>query len=95
MGNYNSGQESKFCFIDMNMLMLGEEMDMFINMNDLHIIISLDTLLRLYQFGMYYLDIFTQENFHSETEKFLVEKIIKKISRNRSKKRKSKKKMKK
>ena len=31
MGNYNSGQESKFCFIDMNMLMLGEEMDMFIS----------------------------------------------------------------
>ena len=78
MGNYNSGQESKFCFIDMNMLMLGEEMDMFINMNDLHIIISLDTLLRLYQFGMYYLDIFTQENFHSETEKFLAEKEFRK-----------------
>ena len=78
MGNYGSTQESKFCFIDLNMLMLGEEMDMLINMNDLHIIISLNTIIRLYQFGMYYLEIFTQENFHSETEKFLAEKEFKK-----------------
>ena len=74
MGSYGTTQESKFCFIDMNLLMLGDEMDMIINMNDLHIIITLNTLLRLYQFGMYYLDIFTQENFHTETDKFLVEK---------------------
>ena len=78
MGNYGTTQESKSCFIDLTMLMLGDELDMIINMNDLHIIISLNTLLRLYQFGMYYLDIFTLENFHTETDKFLVEKAYKK-----------------
>ena len=78
MGNYYSEQDNKFCFIDLNMLMLGEEMDMFINMNDLHIIISLNTIERLNQFGMYYLDVFTQENFHTDTERFLAEKDFKK-----------------
>ena len=53
-------------------------MDMFINMNDLHIIISLNTIERLNQFGMYYLDVFTQENFHTDTEIYLAEKQIKK-----------------
>ena len=78
MGNYGSEQDSKYCFIDLNMLMLGEEMDMFINMNDLHIIITLNTIERLNQFGMYYLDVFTQENFHTDTERFLAEKQFKK-----------------
>ena len=57
MGTYGTTEESKSCFIDMTMLMLGEEMDMFINMNDLQIVLTLNSLLRLYQFGMYYLDI--------------------------------------
>ena len=78
MGNYGTTLESKTCFIDLTMLMLGDELDMIINMNDLHIIISLDTIIRLNQFGMYYLDIFTQENFHTETDKFLIEKEYKK-----------------
>ena len=74
MGNFGTTQESKSCFIDLTMLMLADELDMVINMNDLHIIISLDTILRLYQFGMYYIDIYSQENFHTETDKFLIEK---------------------
>ena len=62
----------------MTMLMLGEEMDMFINMNDLQIVLTLNSLLRLYQFGMYYLDCFTREMYHVQTENYLAEKNYKK-----------------
>ena len=71
MGTYKSKeQNNKYCFIDLNMLMLGEEMDININMNDLHIIISLDSLLRLYHFGMYYLDIYQTTMFNVETQRY-------------------------
>ena len=53
-------------------------MRIIFNMNDLHIIITLNTIERLNQFGMYYLDVFTQENFHTDTERFLAEKQFKK-----------------
>ena len=81
IGMYNNkNQQIKYCFIDLNMLMLGEEMDMTINMNDLHIIISLDSLLRLYQFGMYYLDKFSTTMFNVENERFILQqKLQKKI----------------
>ena len=78
MGTYGTTEESKSCFIDMTMLMLGEEMDMFINMNDLQIVLTLNSLLRLYQFGMYYLDCFTREMYHVQTENYLAEKNYKK-----------------
>ena len=78
MGNYGTTQESKICFIDLTMLMLGEELDMVINMNDLHIIISLNTILRLYQFGMYYFDKYNLENFHTDADKYLSEKEFQK-----------------
>ena len=74
IGSYGPSQESKYCFIDLNLLMLGEEMDIFINMNDLHIMISLNSILRLMHFGLYYLELFTQENFYTETEKYLSER---------------------
>ena len=74
----NKALKSKVCFIDLNMLMLGEELDMIINMNDLNIIISLDSLLRLYQFGMYYFDIYTTTMFNVENENFLYQKELNK-----------------
>ena len=71
MGNYNNlDKKTKYCFIDLKMLMLGEEIDMTINMNDLHIIISLNSILRLYQFGMYYLEQFTNKMFEVDSEKY-------------------------
>ena len=78
MGIYNKNNKTKYSFIDLKMLMLGEEMDMTINMNDLHIIISLDSLLRLYQFGMYYLDNFTSTMFNVESERFILQKKLQK-----------------
>ena len=78
MGSYGTNNESKYCFIDLNLLMLGEEMDMHINMNDLHIIISLNTIIRLSQFGLYYLDAFTAENFNVDTENYAIEKDFRK-----------------
>ena len=78
MQNLNKALKSKVCFIDLNMLMLGEEMDMTINMNDLNIIISLDSLIRLYQFGMYYLDIFTTTMFNVESEKYILQQQLNK-----------------
>ena len=69
MGSYNSqNQQTKYCFIDLNMLILGDEIDMTINMNDLHIMISLDSIIRLYQFGMYYFEKYTTKNFDVENE---------------------------
>ena len=87
MGSYNNKDlQTKYCFIDLNMLMLGEEMDITINMNDLHIILSLDSILRLYQFGMYYLEIFSTTMFKVESEKFaLQQKLEKEISALRGK----------
>jgi hypothetical protein len=78
MQNLAKALKSKVCFIDLNMLMLGEEMDMTINMNDLNIIISLDSLIRLYQFGMYYLDIFTTTMFNVESEKYILQQQLNK-----------------
>ena len=79
MGSYSSqNQKIKYCFIDLNMLMLGDEIDMTINMNDLHIMISLDSLIRLYQFGMYYLEIFTTMNFDVETENLVMQRNFQK-----------------
>ena len=71
--NINNAQKTKYCFIDLKMLMLAEEMDMVINMNDLNIILSLDSLLRLYQFGMYYLDIYSTTIFNVENEKIILQ----------------------
>ena len=74
MGGYNNkDQQNKYCFIDLSMLMLGEEMDMVINMNDLHIIFSLSSILRLYQFGMYYLEVFTSTNYNVESERMALQ----------------------
>ena len=71
MGNYNNlDKKTKYCFIDLKMLMLGEEIDMTINMNDLHIIISLNSILRLYQFGKYYLEQYTNKMFEVDGEKY-------------------------
>jgi len=78
MGGLSKEQKSKICFIDFSMLMLGEEMDMVINMNDLNIILSLDSILRLYQFGMYYLEVYSSSIFHVENEKVLLELELKK-----------------
>ena len=47
-------------------------------MNDLQIVLTLNSLLRLYQFGMYYIDCYTQEMYHVQTENYLVEKNYKK-----------------
>ena len=79
MGTYNSmkDQQTKYCFIDLTMLMLGEEMDMTINMNDLHIIMSLNSILRLYQFGMYYLEKYTITNYNVENDRILLEQELK------------------
>ena len=74
--NINNAQKTKYCFIDLSMLMLGEEMDMIINMNDLHIILSLDSLLRLYQFGMYYLDIYSTSVFNVESERIILQQEL-------------------
>ena len=69
IGSYNyKNQQTKYCFIDLNMLILGDEIDMTINMNDLHIMISLDSIIRLYQFAMYYFEIYTTSNFNVESE---------------------------
>ena len=76
--NINNSQNAKYCFIDLTMLILGEEIDMVINMNDLHIIMSLDSLLRLYQFGMYYLEIFITNNFNVENEKISLQQEFQK-----------------
>ena len=74
MGNSGSYQDSKFCFIDLDMLMLGDELDMVINMNDLQIVLTLNSILRLYQFGMYYLEIYTTEMFNVEIDKYIFER---------------------
>ena len=47
-------------------------------MNDLNIILSLDSILRLYQFGMYYLEVYSSSIFHVENEKVLLELELKK-----------------
>ena len=80
MGSYNNmkDQKAKYCFIDLSMLMLGEEMDITINMNDLHIIISLNSLIRLYQFGMYYLEVYSNTNYDVESQKFVGEQKLQK-----------------
>ena len=67
-------QESKNCFIDLNLLMLGDEMDIFINMNELQIMISLDTITRLYQFGMHYYGVFATEKYYVEIKKYQMKK---------------------
>ena len=74
MGNYNNkDQQTRYCFIDLSMLILGEEMDMVINMNDLHIIFSLSSILRLYQFGMYYLEVYTTTTFNVESDRIALQ----------------------
>ena len=79
MGKFsNLDKKSKYRFIDLKMLMMGEEMDMTINMDDLHIIISLDSILRLYQFGMYYLEIYIDTMFKVETENYAFQQDLKK-----------------
>ena len=75
MGNYNKkDNQSKYCFIDLSLLILGEEMDIRINMNDLHIILSLDSIIRLSQFGMYYLEVLTSTLFDVEIDRFILQK---------------------
>ena len=77
MGNFNNiNQQTKYCFIDLNMLILGDEVDMTINMNDLHIILSLNSIIRLYQFGMYYLEIYSSKIIDVEIEKNEMDKEL-------------------
>ena len=45
-------------FIDYQLLIIGDKLDNIVNINDLHIIASLESLLHMYQFSMYYVGIY-------------------------------------
>ena len=79
IGSYNNfDKKSKYCFIELYLLMLGEEKDITINMNDLHIIFSLNSMIRLYQFGMYYFEIYSITMFNVENEKIILQRSLNK-----------------
>ena len=79
MGKFsNLDKKSKYRFIDLKLLIMGEEKDMTINMDDLHIILSLNSILRLYQFGMYYFGIYSDTMFKVETEDYAFQQDLKK-----------------
>ena len=47
-------KDQNISFIDYQLLIIGDELNNFVNINDLHIIASLESLLHMYQFSMYY-----------------------------------------
>ena len=47
-------EDQNVSFIEYQLLLIGDEINNIVNINDLHILVSLETLLHMYQFSMYY-----------------------------------------
>ena len=58
-GKEKKENDRNISFIDYQLLMVGDKLDNIVNINDLHIIASLESLLHMYQFSMYYVGIYT------------------------------------
>ena len=56
-------------FIDYQLLMIGNELNNIVHINDLHVIISLETLVHMYQFSMYYVNLYLDAINDAETWK--------------------------
>ena len=56
----------RLSFIDYQLLMKGDELNNIVHINDLNIIISLESMLRMYQFSMYYTEIYLNEMNNAE-----------------------------
>ena len=50
--------EQNISFIEYQLLIIGDEINNIVNINDLHIIASLESLLHMYQFSMYYVGVY-------------------------------------
>ena len=88
-------EDTNISFIDYQLLIIGDELNNIVNINDLHIIASLESLLHMYQFSMYYVGIYLDtmkdaeiiKNMEIEknskieygTEKELFEKQLRKV----------------
>ena len=72
------GDEENVSFIKYQLLIIGNELNNIINIDDLHILVSLETLLHMYQFSMYYVNIYLDTVKDAE--------IIKNIELEKSKK---------
>ena len=53
-------------FIDYQLLMKGDELNNIVHINDLHVIVSLESMIRMYQFSMYYTEIYLDKMNHVE-----------------------------
>ena len=54
----DDNEEHNISFIDYQLLIMGDELNNIVNINDLHIIASLESLLHMYQFSMYYVGVY-------------------------------------
>ena len=53
-------------FIDYQLLMKGNELNNIVHVNDLHVIVSLESMIRMYQFSMYYTEIYLEKMDNAE-----------------------------
>ena len=56
-------------FIDYQLLMIGNDLNNIVNVNDLKIIVSLESLLNMYQFSMYYTELYLDKMYQVESWK--------------------------
>jgi hypothetical protein len=56
-------------FIDYQLLMIGNDLNNIVNVNDLKIIVSLESLLNMYQFSMYYAELYLDKMYQVESWK--------------------------
>jgi hypothetical protein len=49
-----TNEDQNVSFIEYQLLLMGNEINNIVNINDLHILVSLESMLHMYQFSMYY-----------------------------------------
>ena len=64
--NEQRKKDNKSTFIDYQLLMTGDELNNIVHVNNLHITVSLESLLHMYQFSMYYTEIYLDKMRQAE-----------------------------